>query len=170
MIDAFKSKLFRVFREYSLPRWSVLLIDMAVVYFSFLIAYMLKFNFEVYTFKLSVVFRQAFFVLMVYTLFMLVFKSYAGMIRHTTLKDTYKIILANFTAVGLLFIITFLNRLYELNTFFDISPSILLIHAGAVTILLFLIRISVKIFYEFAISIPSYTSYDIKESRWEFFF
>ncbi|MCU0473905.1 MAG: polysaccharide biosynthesis protein [Bacteroidales bacterium] len=154
MINTFKSKLFIVFRKYSLPRWSVLLIDMSLVYFSFLIAYMLKFNFEAYTFKTSVVINQAFFVMAVYTLFMLVFKSYAGMVRHTTLKDTYKIISANFTAVALLIILIFLNRQYEWDPLFNISLSILLIHVGALTILLFLIRISVKIFYEFATSIP----------------
>jgi FlaA1/EpsC-like NDP-sugar epimerase len=123
---------------------------MSVVYFSFLIAYMLRFNFEVYTFEISTSFRQAYFVLGIYTFFMLVFKSYSGMIRHTTINDTYKIIITNFAAITILFIITLLSRKYEWNPFFNISLSILLIHSLAVTILLFLFRVFVKFFYEFA--------------------
>jgi len=127
---------------------------MSAVYFSFLIAYMLRFNFEPYMFELPLVFRRAFFVLGVYTVFMLFFKSYAGMIRHTTIKDTYKIIISNFSAVSVLFVLTLLSRQYDWKSFFNIPLSILLIHTGSVTVLLFLFRISVKFFYEFATKLP----------------
>jgi FlaA1/EpsC-like NDP-sugar epimerase len=152
MIKLIKSRIIEIFRNHSLPRWLVLLIDMAVVFFAFLIAYMLRFNFEIYTFEISLAFRQAYLVLAIYSLFMLVFKSYSGMIRHTTIKDTYKIIITNFAAVSVLFIITLLSRRYEWKPLFNISLSILVIHFGAVTILLFLFRVFVKIFYEFASS------------------
>jgi len=152
MIDTFKSRIFKVFRNHSLPRWLVLLIDMAAVYFSFLIAYMLRYNFEIYTFETSTAFRQAILVLAVYTLFMVMFKSYSGMIRHTTIKDTYKIIITAFSSLAVLFIITLLCRLYDWSPIFNIPLSILLIHMGAVTILLFFLRVFVKIFYEFALS------------------
>jgi FlaA1/EpsC-like NDP-sugar epimerase len=152
MINILRRRIIEVFRNHSLPRWLVLLIDMSAVYFSFLIAYMLRFNFEIGTFEISLAFRQAYFVLAIYSLFMLVFKSYTGMIRHTTIKDTYKIILADFAAVIILFIITLLSRKYEWKPFFNISLSILVIHSGAVTILLILFRVFVKIFYEFASS------------------
>lgn len=154
MIETIKGKIFQLFRNHSLPRWLVLLIDISVVFFSFLIAYMLRFNFLYYMFELSTVFKQAFLVLAVYTFFMLVFKSYAGMIRHTTIKDTYKIILSSFSAVTVLFIITLMTRKNEWQPIFNIPLSILLIHTGAVTILLFLFRVSVKFFYEFATALP----------------
>jgi FlaA1/EpsC-like NDP-sugar epimerase len=152
MIETLKGRVFEVFRKHSLPRWMVLLIDMAVVYFSFLIAYMLRYNFETYAFEISAAFRQAIIVLSVYTLLMLLFKSYSGMIRHTTIKDTYKIIFTNFSALSILFIITLLSRKYASNTILNFPLSILLIHSGAVTILLFLFRVFIKIFYEFASS------------------
>jgi FlaA1/EpsC-like NDP-sugar epimerase len=125
---------------------------MSVVYFSFLIAYMLRFNFMVYTFEVSVAFRQALIVLVVYSLFMLVFKSYSGMIRHTTIRDTYMIIITTFASLAVLFPITLLTRQNDWSSLFNIPLSILLIHSGAVTIFLFLFRIFVKIFYEFASS------------------
>lgn len=154
MINNVKGKIFNIFRNHSLPRWLVLLIDMAAVYFSFLIAYMLRFNFEVYTFEISLAFRQALIVLSSYTLFMLIYRSYAGMIRHTTIKDTYKIFTTNTSAILFLFFISLLTRYNDWNPLFNISLSILLIHFGAVTLLLVLMRISVKIFYEFATTLP----------------
>jgi FlaA1/EpsC-like NDP-sugar epimerase len=154
MIETIKGRIFQVFRDHSLPRWLVLLIDMSVVYFSFLIAYMLRFNFATYMFELPTVFKQAFLVLAVYTFFMVVFKSYVGMIRHTTIKDTYKIILSSFSAVVVLFIITLMSRQNEWTPIFNIPLSILVIHIGGVTVLILLFRISVKFFYEFATALP----------------
>jgi FlaA1/EpsC-like NDP-sugar epimerase len=120
---------------------------------------MLRYNFEVYTFDISTAFHQAFFVLFVYAIFILILKSYSGMIRHTTIRDTYKIILTNSIALVILFIITLMARRYEWNLIFNIPLSILLIHSGAVTILLFFFRLFVKLFYEFA----SYSSHDRKK-------
>jgi FlaA1/EpsC-like NDP-sugar epimerase len=152
MIQYFKSGIFRIFSNHSLPRWLILLIDMAAVYFSFLIAYMLRYNFEIYTFEISTAFRQAFLVLLVYTILMLIFKSYSGMIRHTTIRDTYKIIFTNFFALGILFIMTLMSRTYSWEPIFNVPLSILLIHSGAVTVFLFFFRVFVKMFYEFASS------------------
>lgn len=152
MIEAFKVRVVKVFKNHSLPRWLVFLIDSGTVFFSFLVAYMLRYNFEVYTFEISIAFRQAYLVLFVYAIFFLVFKSYAGMIRHTTIRDTYKIILSNFCALTVLFLATVISRKNGLFPLFNIPKSILLIHSGAVTILLFFFRVSVKIFFEFASS------------------
>jgi FlaA1/EpsC-like NDP-sugar epimerase len=152
MIESFRGRIITIFRNHSLPRWLVFLIDSATVFFSFLIAYMLRYNFEVYTFDISTVWRQAFLVLVVYSIFILVFKSYSGMIRHTTIRDTYKIIITNIVSLIVLFLVTIMSRKYEWNALFNIPLSILLIHSGAVTILLFFFRVFVKIFYEFASS------------------
>jgi FlaA1/EpsC-like NDP-sugar epimerase len=152
MIEAFKRKVIHVFKNHSLPRWLVLFIDLVTIFFSFFIAYILRYNFEFKSFDASVTLRQSFFVLTIYTVSFLVFKSYAGMIRHTTIRDTYKIIIANFSALGLLIIVTLLSRNNDWNSSFNIPLSILLIHGGAVTVLLFFFRLFVKVFYEFASS------------------
>ena len=152
MIAALKEKIIKVFKNHSLPRWLVLILDSAAVFFSFLVAYMLRYNFEVSALDISTVFRQSYLVLVVYVVFILVFKSYSGMIRHTTIRDTYKIILTNFSALAVLSLVTFLSRKNEWSFLFNIPFSILLIHFGAVTILLFLFRVFVKLFYEFASS------------------
>jgi FlaA1/EpsC-like NDP-sugar epimerase len=160
MISTFKEKVIKIFRNHSLPRWLVFLIDISTVFFSFLIAYMLRYNFEVTALEISKAFKQAYLVLLVYSVFILVLKSYAGMIRHTTIRDTYNIILTNFISLVVLFLITLMARKYQWSNIFNIPLSILLIHSGAVTILLFLFRLFVKIFYEYA----SYSSRDRKNA------
>jgi FlaA1/EpsC-like NDP-sugar epimerase len=152
MLDSLKTRLYKLFHKHSLPRWMVLLIDLSIVWASFLVAYILRFNFEVTSFNVSDALHQAFFVLAVYLIFMLLFQSYSGMIRHTTIKDTYKIIITTFSSLAVLFILTFLTRLYGWNMIFNIPFSILLIHSGAVVVLLFSFRVFVKVFYEFASS------------------
>ncbi len=152
MINNLKSRMLKVFQDHSLPRWLVLLIDMGVVFFAFLIAYILRYNFETYSFEISLAFKQAFIVLLIYTFFMLTFKSFNGMIRHTTIKDTYKIIKASFSALAILFILKLLCRNYAWDSTFDVPGSILLIHGGAVIILLFFFRVFIKFFYEFALT------------------
>ena len=152
MIETFKEKIIRVFKNHSLPRWLVFLLDITTVFFSFLIAYILRYNFEFQIINISTVFQQSFLVLAVYALSILAFKSYTGMIRHTTIRDTYKIISSDLTALVVLFLITLMSRNFGLNPVLNIPLSILLIHTGAVTILLFFFRVFVKIFYEFATS------------------
>jgi FlaA1/EpsC-like NDP-sugar epimerase len=82
---------------------------------------------------------------------MLIYKSYSGMIRHTTIKDTYKIILTTFSSFVVLSSITLFTRHYQgYEVIYNLPISILLIHSGAVSLLLFFFRVAVKIFYEFA--------------------
>lgn len=149
MIESFKGTVIKLFKRHSLPRWLIYLIDASVVYFSFLIAYMLRYNFEVLPFEISLAFRQAFIVVGVYAFFMLLYKTYAGMIRHTTIRDTFKIIITSLSSLVVLFGITLLSRQYLWNNIFNIPLSILLIHTLAVTILLSFFRVFVKTFYEF---------------------
>lgn len=149
MIKNLKDRVFWTFHKYSLPRWLVLLIDMSVVYLAFLVAYLLRHNFEI-VYDVSLSFRQAIFVLAVYTLFMLIFKSYSGMIRHTTLKDTYKIIFSNLSSITVLISITLLSRNYLWNPLLNNSISVILIHFSAVTVFMFFFRVFIKMFYEFA--------------------
>ena len=152
MVDTLKSRIVQIFHEHSLPRWLVLLIDMAVVFISFLAAYLLRHNFETQLYNIPNSFKQALMVLIVYTFFMLVFKSYSGMIRHTTIRDTYKLILVTFSSLAFLFIIKYLSLNFSWKPVYNLSISILLIHALVVTVLLFLFRVFIKMFYEFASS------------------
>lgn len=152
MNSTLKYYIIQIFRKYSLPRWFVLLIDIFTVFISFIFSYLLRYNLLPESFDFTLALKQSFIVLSVYTIFMLLFKSYSGMIRHTTIKDTSKIFFTNFTALVVLVIITLLSRQNSWKPVYNIPYSILLIHSCAVTVLLFFFRIFVKVFYEFASS------------------
>jgi FlaA1/EpsC-like NDP-sugar epimerase len=148
----FKFFIVQLFRKYSLPRWFVLLFDIIIVFITFIIAYLLRYNLIPESFDLTLALKQSLIVLSVYTIFMLLFKSYSGMIRYTTIKDTSKIFGTNISALFILFLITLLSRHNNWITAYNIPFSILLIHSCAVTVLLFFFRVFINMFYEFGSS------------------
>jgi FlaA1/EpsC-like NDP-sugar epimerase len=81
---------------------------------------------------------------------MLFFKSYAGLIRQTTVRDTFSIFITNTTALIVLLGIVYISRKFDWKPLFNIPISILLIHYGVVTVFLTFFRIFIKMFYEFA--------------------
>jgi FlaA1/EpsC-like NDP-sugar epimerase len=153
MINSLKHRIIQIFRNHSLPRWFVLLIDISAVFFTFLFSYLLRFNLEIHTFSLKTAFVQALIVCASYLVFMLIFKSYAGLIRQTTVKDTFIIAVTNTTALVLLLVVTLLVRQVNMDSIFNVPLSIMMIHYGAVTVALIFFRIFIKMFYVF-VSIP----------------
>jgi FlaA1/EpsC-like NDP-sugar epimerase len=92
---------------------------------------------------------------------MLLFKSYSGLLRQTTIKDTFVIAVTDTAALGLLFILTLITRAFRKDSSFDlafsvsnVSLSILLIHYGTLTVSLIFFRVFIKMFYVF-VSVPS---------------
>jgi FlaA1/EpsC-like NDP-sugar epimerase len=83
---------------------------------------------------------------------MLIIKSYAGLIRQTTIKDTFNIFITTTIASAILVGISLINRRILNFPIFNIPLSILLIHYGIVTVVLIFFRIFIKMFYEFASS------------------
>jgi FlaA1/EpsC-like NDP-sugar epimerase len=154
MINRLKNRTIQIFQNHSLPRWFVLLIDTSAVFFTFIFAYLLRYNFESYTFSWTIAIEHAFLVSFVYLGFMFVFKSYSGLIRQTTIRDTFIIAVTNATAMLVLILVTITSRNLELGKLSDIPISILMIHFGGVTVSLFLFRVFIKMFYVF-ISAPS---------------
>jgi FlaA1/EpsC-like NDP-sugar epimerase len=154
MIDQLKYKTIQIFRNHSLPRWFVLVIDLIAVFLAFLFAYMLRYNMEFYLFSMVFALKQAAMVCMIYLISMLIFKSYSGLIRQTTIKDTFILAITNTSAFLAMFILTIFSRQFGWHKFFDIPLSILVIHFGAVTMVLIFFRVFIKMFYVF-VSIPS---------------
>jgi FlaA1/EpsC-like NDP-sugar epimerase len=154
MINRLKNKTIQIFKHHSLPRWLVLSIDITAVFITFLVAYLLRYNFESYKFAWKIAVIHAFFCSIVYLVFMLIFKSYSGLIRQTTIRDMFLIAVTDTSALVLLGIITICSRKFEFNQIFNIPLSILMIHFGAVTVFLVFFRVFIKMFYVF-VSVPS---------------
>jgi FlaA1/EpsC-like NDP-sugar epimerase len=141
------------FRKHSLPRWMVFAFDGAMVYITFLFAYVLRFNF-ILDFPIGVALRQGLVVVAVFSVFELVFRTYAGLIRHTTIKDIFNVLLTTSATLGVLLIFTLVNQISDWNEIFNIPGSILLIHCVSLNALMIISRISVKMFYEMVSARP----------------
>jgi len=135
-------------KEYSLPRWLVLIIDLSVVFFAFFLAYLLRFNFVMGSVSLTKAANQALLTLGVYALFMILFQSYSGLIRHTTIKDIYRIFLATTSSTLALIFLSLAGRQFYWTQVFIIPISILIIHYVVITVMLSFIRIIIKAIFE----------------------
>ena len=96
-----------------LPRWVILIIDLFIILVSILISHLLILNLHVshyQVFPLSYVFL---FVIGVNVLYMYIFKTYLGVIRHSTFVDLFKIFTANLCGF---FTIIAVNYIYYLST------------------------------------------------------
>ena len=144
--------LLDIFNRYSVPRWLVFLTDLFVVFIAFILAYLLRFNlvFEAVNFPLAI--DQAIIVLAVYAIFSLIFHSYSGLLRHTTLTDISLVFIVTTLSSLSLLIITLFHRSLDWKIILDIPISIILIHYVLVTVVLFFERVFVKVIFRFATS------------------
>ncbi len=145
-ILSLKSRAF--FRKHSLPRWMVFTFDSGAAFLTFLFAYVLRFNFEVSAFNLEMALTQSLLIVFVYGGFELCFRSFAGLIRHTTIRDIFNVLIATTSALLVLMIITFTSWVSAWRDVFNIPGSILVIHYVTLNAILLISRISVKMFYE----------------------
>ncbi len=130
-----------------LPRWAILGIDTAIIIVADLLTMIALRDLTTHFYEFLSIYERMFLVLGVNIFFFFIFRTYAGLIRHSSYVDALKIMLACFsTFVTLLFI--------NYATFFLIGEKIYLV-AGLIFYflvsfsLLFLFRLSVKQLYEY---------------------
>ncbi|UZH55496.1 polysaccharide biosynthesis protein [Salinimicrobium tongyeongense] len=130
-----------------LPRWAILGIDVALIVIADILTVIALQDLTSHFYDLLSLSQRMFLAIGVNIFFFFVFRTYAGLIRHSSYLDALKIMLACFsTFITLLFINYF--------TFFLIGEKIYLV-AGLIFyflvsfILLFLFRLSVKQVYEY---------------------
>ncbi|MGI9651872.1 polysaccharide biosynthesis protein [Chryseobacterium sp. RLHN22] len=113
LIDAFASlyngdNIVKLTELRYVPRWAVLLIDVFIVLLSIFFSYyflkklQVQVNFPEYTTEKRLL------LIFVNILFMFVFKTYAGIIRHSTFFDFFKIVLSSGSTLLSLFIINYI--------------------------------------------------------------
>lgn len=128
------------------PRWIIFLIDLAIVSLSLLIAYLLRFNFNI-PLKETASFGFVFPVgLVIYGLLFLLFKTYAGIIRYTGAQDSQRIFFATTLSAAMLIGANLLY--YGINKETYLAPtSVVLIQYLTATFLLIGYRIVIKTIY-----------------------
>lgn len=130
-----------------IPRWIVIAIDLAIINFSVISGYMLRFNFDIQkVLSLDIKYSLLLFSLAGITS-MIITKSYSGIIRYTTIKDLTRISILVFTFS---FTVTIVSWAFD---FFYSKPnvpfSVILIVFLQSTFLLLLYRLVVKYVFSF---------------------
>jgi len=136
------------FRKHSLPRWMVLTFDAGAIFLTFLFSYLLRHNFEMGEFMMNIALMQSIVVVGIYCGFEILFRSFAGLIRHTTIRDIFNVLLTTTSALVVLMIFAFAGSSSEWQDVYTLPKSILVIHYVTINASLFISRISVKMYYE----------------------
>jgi len=148
--ELLRSKASDFFHKYSVPRWMLFIHDCGAVFVSFLFAYLLRFNLAPGDFPMNQAVIHGLIALFVYTVFMLIFRSYAGLIRHTTLTDVSLVFVSTTASALFLTLLSVGERHININQILVIPVSVILIHYVLITVFLFFMRISVKMLFMFA--------------------
>lgn len=110
-------------------RWLVLFIDLSLMTTAYLLAWVIRFNFHVDQMSLFEVSTSYYYVSFIYLSFFFLFKSYVGIIRHTSMYDTIKIIQASSAAAVTVFIASFGYKTFSGVNAFPIPTSVVIMHA-----------------------------------------
>lgn len=139
-------------RRYSnrfLSRWLVLAIDVMIAIFSFLVATALRLNFRYEELHLEVFIYHFFFLLSIRLITFLYFKTYSGIIRHTSIEDAVLILKTIFTGTMVAAIISLAIRYFlQVETLIYVPISILAIDFFICLFLMVSLRFMVKKLYE----------------------
>jgi FlaA1/EpsC-like NDP-sugar epimerase len=127
------------------PRWLVFVIDLFICLVSITLSYYVRFEFRIGTEQINALKLVAPLVLFVRALAFISFRTYAGLIRYTSLKDAERIFMVTTTSTIVLFIINFIA--YSKSGQFLIPNSILLIDFCGTNILMIGSRLFYKTLY-----------------------
>jgi FlaA1/EpsC-like NDP-sugar epimerase len=131
----------------SIPRWVIFFIDLLICSFSYLFAYLLRFNFfleETFVFGYLTPLPL---VLAVRALFMIYFRVYAGIIRHSSVQDALRVFYTITLSTALLAIINVIYVKVNLNGIVFIPISIIIIDYLGSMLLMSMFRLGVKVAY-----------------------
>ncbi|MGK7392915.1 MAG: polysaccharide biosynthesis protein [Candidatus Cyclobacteriaceae bacterium M3_2C_046] len=130
-----------------LPRWIIILIDLFVFHISVILAYFLRFNFDLNAVSDSNILKGSLLYLSCGTIALFITRSYTGIIRYTSLQDGLRIIYT--TTLALVFTILF-NFMYFQNYGENLIPvSVIIISYFNSLIFLFYYRFAVKYVFSY---------------------
>ncbi len=130
-----------------LSKWLILLFDIMIVVFLFFFAYVIRFNFNITQVRASFYLFQVPYIASILIVSFLLFQSYSGIIRHTTISDTIRV-LGSLTTSFLIFIsITFYVQQTAPNNYLNIPLSVSLIHYLLCCFVLINSRVLIKLIY-----------------------
>ncbi len=140
-------RLFKLFWEYNLPRWSILFIDTFICAFALTLAFALRFDFSdippldaanlPYDFVIVLSIRFISFALS---------KTYKGVVRYTSSRDTARIFLVILAGSATVYIFNLISLYFVLGYYF-IPNSVIIIDALVSLFLMISSRLAIKALY-----------------------
>lgn len=136
-----------------LPRWVIFCIDIFIVLFASVITYFIVANLTFKNYDTYSVSIRYFITLLTYAFFFFAFRTYAGIIRHSSFIDGIRLLLATSFAFFSLVVLNY-THFFVHSTKIFLMPE-LFIHCIISFVLLFLFRIVVKFLFETYIELES---------------
>jgi len=144
-----KNWILRRLAKSYLPKWLILVLDLTIVFFSFVFALLLLTNFSflnIYSYSHLQILGL---LEIVYFLSFLLFQSYEGAFRYTCSRDLYRLI---FSAISSIFLSYAISRSGVFGSFFNVKyirVSFLILQAFSFIFGTLGIRLFVKLFYNY---------------------
>ncbi|WP_286477353.1 polysaccharide biosynthesis protein [Empedobacter falsenii] len=147
-------------QHFNAPRWVVLIVDILIVFFSYIISNFILNSF-LNSFSLEELLYKLPFVSIVYTFCFLYFKTYKGIVKKTGLKDAENVFVSNTTAFLILFFISFIYRQFIessisentiISYIFRMSYSVIFVHLFITTVTMVIARLYYKWIYDYFFS------------------
>jgi len=142
-------KLFSLFWQYNLPRWSILVIDTLICAFALSLSFFIRFYFENDAMSAEDKTNLPYDFLIVLSVRFLSFffsKTYKGVVRYTSSRDTTRIFVVVLAGSCLIFLLN-LIALHSFLGYYFIPSSIIIIDALVTLFLLISSRLAVKAIY-----------------------
>ena len=131
-----------------LPRWVILIIDICFILFAI---YFSKYLVEKLTFSSTHIFPRGnimvLLIVAVSVVFMFVFRTYAGIIRHSTFIDLFKLFIATFCTTVMVGLVSFSFFIFTGKRIINMSVPFLVLFFASSFMILFLFRLMVKEFF-----------------------
>ena len=121
------NRLFRKGIDKNVSRWVVLLIDVFLVLQSFILAYLINFNFNL-NFQRFGFFAQVALICVLGLVCFLIVGSYKGTVRQTGMKDALNVFYGVSILFGLLLLITALDREFNFTKRFAVPFRVIVLH------------------------------------------
>lgn len=147
-------------QHFNTPRWVVLVIDIIIVFLSYIISNFILNSF-LNTFSVEKLVYKLPFITLVYFFCFIYFKTYKGVVRKTGLKDAENVFVSNTTAFLILFFISFIYRQFlehnlpsssALSSTFRMSYSVIFVHLFISTVAMVIARLYYKWIYDYFFS------------------
>ncbi len=138
-----KHILLNVFKGRVVSPWWILLIDLVLAANAYVIAFVLRLNFQVTEYTFLDFFATGSWVILIYLTFFMIYKSYKGVIRHTNYTELKLLMLACFTAFSFSYAVNRVAIMYDFGWMIT-SGLVLIFHFIFTLVFTFLFRVLVK--------------------------